>query len=213
MIKIGIIGQKGGTGKSTLARLISVNFALNQWRVKLADMDTKQGTSIRWNARRMQNGFVPEISVEQFSTVAGAVRGASGFDSLVFDGSPHSHSQTLEIARLSDFIFFTTGTAIDDLEPGVSLAKELIGKGIPKNKMYFAFCRVGSSLAELNESKDILNRGGFQYLNGVLYEKTTVRRAHDNGQCAIETPYKSVNESNDIMMEHFSKLIELWQNQ
>lgn len=46
---IGIISQKRGVGKSTLARLLAREYSANKWMVKIADMDSRQGTSTRWN--------------------------------------------------------------------------------------------------------------------------------------------------------------------
>ncbi|MGI4794611.1 MAG: AAA family ATPase, partial [Janthinobacterium lividum] len=50
---IGLISQKGGVGKSTLARAIAREAAANGLKVKLADLDTQQGTSSNWHRRRL----------------------------------------------------------------------------------------------------------------------------------------------------------------
>jgi chromosome partitioning protein len=42
---IGIANQKGGVGKSTLARIIAREYAAAKWNVKVADLDISQGTS------------------------------------------------------------------------------------------------------------------------------------------------------------------------
>ena len=36
---LGIVSQKGGVGKSTLARLVAKEYATAGWRVKIADLD------------------------------------------------------------------------------------------------------------------------------------------------------------------------------
>jgi Flp pilus assembly CpaE family ATPase len=45
---VGIVSQKGGVGKSTLARLVAREYALAGWSVKIADLDVSQGTSFNW---------------------------------------------------------------------------------------------------------------------------------------------------------------------
>lgn len=40
---IGCISQKGGVGKSTLARLIAREYANSGWNVKIADLDIGPG--------------------------------------------------------------------------------------------------------------------------------------------------------------------------
>lgn len=198
---LGIIKQKGGVGASTLARTIAVNFALADWSVKIADMDTKQGTSTKWNARRLQNGLQPSLSVEQFDQVAKATRLADNYDLLVFDGAPHSSKQTLDIAKASNLSIIPTGTSVDDLEPTLLLAYDLHQAGIPKDKIVVVFCRVGNSKAELQESIDYIKKTGFDVLDGALYEKTAIRRAGDLGLAATETKYKTVNSKIDILIQ------------
>ena len=54
---VGMISQKGGAGKRTLARLIAREYAITGWNVKIADLDVSEGTSFNWQARRLQNGL------------------------------------------------------------------------------------------------------------------------------------------------------------
>ncbi len=53
---IGVISQKGGVGKSTLSRALAREAAVGGLRVKLADLDTQQGTSSDWHRRRLDAG-------------------------------------------------------------------------------------------------------------------------------------------------------------
>ncbi len=66
---IGMVSQKGGVGKSTLARLVAREYAKASWNVKIADLDVSQGTSFNWQARRLQHSRDPVIAVERFGTV------------------------------------------------------------------------------------------------------------------------------------------------
>jgi chromosome partitioning protein len=201
-MKIGVIKQKGGVGASTLARMIAVNYSAAQWNVKIADMDTKQGTSTRWNGRRLSNEIEPNMNVQQFASVSSAVNQSNDFDLLVFDGAPHSSKQTLEIAKVSDLVLIPTGTSIDDLEPAILLCHELKAKGINMDNVYLVFCRVGNSLSELDESLQYVKQSRYNYFNTVMYEKTAVRRASDEGKAAIETKFKSINQTNDALLQN-----------
>ena len=58
-IKIGVVSQKGGVGKSTLARMIACEYAEAGWEVKIADMDLKQSTSYDWQQDRLAKGTEP----------------------------------------------------------------------------------------------------------------------------------------------------------
>lgn len=207
MIIIGCISQKGGVGKSTLARLLAVNYALAGYTAKIADMDLSQGTATTWNARRMQNEISPAVSVEQHNNVTTAVRQSQTFDVLIFDGAPHSSSQTLQIAKVSDVVVIPTGTALDDLLPTVNLANELISEKVKRNQIIIVFNRVGGSPAELREARQYIKSAGLQLAKGELPERTIIRRAQDLGQCANETPYQSVNQNSEQIINSIISLM------
>lgn len=198
---IGVVSQKGGVGKSTIARMIAVNYAAAGWETKIADLDLSQGTCLSWNSRRLSNEFSPLVSVEQFPTVSQAVRKSSGYDLLIFDGAPHSTAQTLDIAKASDLVVIPTGTSVDDLEPAVLLAHSLKAKKVETGKIRIAFSRIGNSEAELEEAKVYVESAGYDWLEGILYEKTAVRRAQDIGRCATETAFPTVNDANDQLLQ------------
>src|SRR5258708_7733829 len=101
---VSLISQKGGVGKSALARLLAVEFTKVGWSVKIADLDTAQGTTTRWKARRDQAGVQPEIAVEKFRTVDRALREAERFDLLILDGPAHAEQGGLVMARASDLV-------------------------------------------------------------------------------------------------------------
>ena len=205
---IGVISQKGGVGKSTLARLIACQYATSEWSVKIADMDLSQGTSTGWNRRRMQNSILPVVAVEQFMTVADATKSAKNHDLLVFDGAPHSTRMTLEIAKASDIVVIPTGVSLDDLEPTIRLAHELKQNKIEKEKIGIALSRIGNSDAEVEEARNYIAQSGYFLFEGLIQEKTAIRRAQDEGKSATETLYKSINEKVDVLMQSIVNRIE-----
>jgi len=200
-LRLGVVSQKGGVGKSTIVRLIASEYAKNDWRVKIADMDLSQGTSTRWNERRLRNAIDPEVSVEQFSRVTQATRTAKNYDLLIFDGAPHSNAQTLEVAKVSNLVILPTGTALDDLEPTVQLANELSKKKIPKERIAVTFCRVGNSEVELAEAQAYVNSSEYFLLKGEMPERTGYRRASDAGRAATETAFQTLNQRADEIVQ------------
>jgi len=56
--------QKGGVGKSTLARSTAVALACAGRKVLLADFDVEQRTCLRWQAQRQARRLEPTIAVE-----------------------------------------------------------------------------------------------------------------------------------------------------
>ena len=127
---IGMVSQKGGVGKSTLARLVAREYAHAGWSVKIADLDISQGTSFNWHSRRLQSAVEPVIAVKRFGTVEQALKGAGTFDLMIMDGPPHSTAGTLRIAQAAHLTVLPTGLSLDDMEPSVLLAHELVKKGM-----------------------------------------------------------------------------------
>jgi chromosome partitioning protein len=193
-LMIGMVSQKGGVGKSTLARLIAREYASSSWNVKIADLDISQGTSTDWKQRREQNGLEPEVAVEPFRTVAQAIKVSSLYDLMVFDGPPHSMSGTLEIAKASTLTVLPTGLSLDDLKPSIMLAHELVDNGISPEKILFVLCRVGDRENEISEARTYIKRAGYECSLGSLPEKTAYRRASDEGKALCEVSYSTLRE-------------------
>lgn len=211
---VGVVSQKGGVGKSTLCRMIACEYARSGWNVKIADMDASQGTSYNWHRRRIEQEIEPEVSVEVFSRVEGALRIADQYNLLVFDGAPHSTQITTQIARESALVILPTGNALDDLEPTIRLAHELRQAGIPHETIAIALCRVGNSLIENQEAADYIRQSGFYLLDGSIPDKTSYRRASDTGRAATETSYRSTNERAGELMKSISgRISELEQKE
>ncbi len=197
---ISFLSQKGGCGKSTLARLFAQQLAADDVSVLLADMDVKQTTSTKWAAKRKESGF-REIISQSFSSVKEACAKGEKYSAMVFDGAPHATSQTLEIAHVSTLIIIPTGVANDDLEPAVLLAHELSDNGIQHHCLRFALFRTDrGSPKESNDARNYLHMAGYQTLDGELPDKPSYRRALDAGRSPSETfnpvtgvPYTGLN--------------------
>lgn len=198
---IGIVSQKGGVGKSTLSRLIAREYAAANWNVKIADLDISQGTSFNWQSRRLARGILPEIAVERFGTVDQALKVAGHYNLLIIDAPPHSTSGTLRVAKASNLLILPTGLALDDLEPTVLLAHELVKSGVPKDRLVFVFTRVGDSEAELLEARNYLAKAGYAALQHGLPEKVAYRRANDEGKALTETRFASLNGQADRLAQ------------
>jgi chromosome partitioning protein len=205
---LGCISQKGGVGKSTLARLIAREFAAGGWRVKIADLDVSQITSTAWKKRRDCAGIDPEVAVEPFRTVSQALSVRDAYDLLILDGPPHSMAGTKEIARNSDLVVLPTGLSLDDLQPTVLLAHELVDAGIPADRIAFVLSRVGDRQNEIDEARSYIWKAGYFALSGELPEKTAFRRAADEGRALSEVTFPSLkSRAEELAKSVASKLI------
>ena len=197
---IAFISQKGGVGKSTLARAVACDASKSGLSVKLADLDTQQGTVTEWHRQRLNNGYEPVGSVELFSKASIAVAAAGGHDLLIIDGAPRASSGTLDTAKQADLIILPTCASRDDLVPAIKLAYELENKGVQRNKIALALVRV-STEAEIADARDYIGQSGFTVLTGCLYEKPAYRQAQNDGLSVTETRYKSLNNKANELLE------------
>jgi chromosome partitioning protein len=198
---IAFVSQKGGVGKSTLARALAREAAHGGLAVKIADLDTQQGTSVDWHRQRMDAGIEPVISVEAYRTAAQALAQASQYDLLIIDEPARTSQGTLETARVADLIVQPSGASVDDLRPAVREFHALVKEGIPASKLAFALNRIGTNTEE-NEARAYLEEAGYSVLAGCLAEKPAYRKAQNGGYAVTETRYAGLNERADSLIQH-----------
>jgi chromosome partitioning protein len=191
---ISLISQKGGVGKSGIARLPAVEFVRAGWSVKIADLDTMQGTATKWKARRDRAGISPEIPVEKFATVERAVREAERFDLVIIDGPAHAEQGGRSMAKASDLIIMPTCYGLDDLEAQVEAAYELEEAGIDRNRIWFVFSRTSGSAAEDQAAREYLQRAKINFFEPVLPELPSIRQGHNGGKAASEISFPVIRE-------------------
>jgi chromosome partitioning protein len=191
---VSMVSQKGGVGKSILARLMACIFASLGWKVKIADLDIGQGTIFHWRTRRLENKIEPDVPVEQFGTVDKALALGDQYDMLILDGAPHATSSTRAMAEKSHLTAIPTGLSLDDLVPAVVLAHDLVKHGVPRERIVFVLCRVGDSEIEIQEARAYLEKAGYDVLPGAIPEMTGYRRANDKGRALTETSFKTLNQ-------------------
>ena len=191
---ISLVSQKGGVGKSGIARLLAVEFARAGWSVKIADLDTMQGTSTKWKIRRDAAQLQPEIPVEKFGTVDRALREAEKYDLLIIDGPAHAEKGGLAMARKSKLILMPTCYGLDDLEAQVEAAYELEANGIDRGNIWFVFARTTGSPNEEQAAREYLQRADINMVEPLFSEQPCIRQAHNAGKAATEVSFPVVRE-------------------
>ncbi|WP_409562734.1 AAA family ATPase [Hyphomicrobium sp. MC8b] len=190
---IGVVSQKGGVGKSTIARLLGREMAAGGLRVKIADLDIQQATSYHWAKRRAEAKLEPEVRIETFQSVKTALAEAGQFDVFIIDGAPHASRETREIAKAADLIVIPTGQAVDDLYPTVLLAHDLRKEGIPMSKVAIALWKISDSGPEQRAARVYLERSGYNVLKGDVPFRTAYGKASDEGRALSETNFRTLN--------------------
>lgn len=197
---VSFVSQKGGVGKSTLARALAREAAAGGLGVKIADLDHEQGTSTNWARRRMSAGLEPVVAVEPFRTAADAFKAAAHVDLMIVDGPARASAGTLEIAKGSALVVQPSSTSVDDLEPATIVFNSLVKAGIPRTKLALALVRVGTE-AEEAFARTYMGEAGYEVLPGALLERPAYRQAQNEGQAVTEVRFKGLSERADALVQ------------
>lgn len=191
---ITIISQKGGVGKSTVARTAAVAYAMVGWDVTIIDADTQQETSNHWFARRLEN---PKANSNHLwcEKARGVnpikrVRDQGTADLIIVDGAPHATDMSVMFAKQSDLIIIPTGAAIDDLQPAIKLAVQLVSvHGVDREKIRFVLNHCSRNNRERDDAIAALLQYELKLLPAFLRESPCYRSAMDIGKAPNEVPY------------------------
>jgi chromosome partitioning protein len=200
MIVVAFISQKGGVGKSTLARALAREAVASGLQVKVGDLDTDQATIIDWHKVRMQRDIEPVISVELFRGIVEAIRAAERHDLLVVDGPAKASSSTTDIARQAQLIVQPTGAALDDLKPAARVFHGLVKAGIRQDRLIFALNHIGTD-NEADAARGYLEEAGYAALPGYLPERPAYRIAQNEGYAITETRFASLKGRADTLIQ------------
>jgi chromosome partitioning protein len=112
---VAVLAQKGGVGKSMLARSLAVQGLLEGLRTAVLDADP-QGTVVAWGRRRKLGA--PTIIALGAQTITESIMdlAARGADLIVIDTPPHSQPIISMAATAADMALMVTGPYPEDLE-------------------------------------------------------------------------------------------------
>jgi len=179
------VGQKGGVGKSALARVLAVAAARRDQKVLIADFDLDQLTCVEWGAARLRGEIEPEVEVRSFKSLKRLRKTVDGFDLVVVDTRGLADDLTDEVSEESDVVFLPTGTSADDLRPTLALARRLSRKSSAK-KVVLILSKVGRSERQVEEARAQIEDAGFAALDAVWPQRDGFQAEFDSGRAGSE---------------------------
>ena len=206
-VTIAFVSQKGGVGKSTLARSVGTVAAAGGVRVLLADLDPQQATALRWEQTRVQHTQAnPLLTARGFGSAGQALAAGSDYELLVIDGPARASRGTLEIAERAHLVVVPSGASIDDLHPTVLLLHEFAQHGIDKGWVVVALSRILDEREEAR-ARSYIKQAGYESLPGCIHERAAYREALDRGLALTETANKGLKSQADAMIENVLKRV------
>jgi chromosome partitioning protein len=184
--------QKGGVGKSTLARSTAIAVAYAGRKVLLADFDVDQRTCMRWQAQRVARALEPRIEVEAFSKEKKLGRVEYDYQDIVIDTRGQHDELSLDLATSADVIFLPSSFSMDDVSPTLRVVESLRSAGVPSARIAIVFCRTGGSKKQGQLARSILEMNRIAVLDAVLPQKDGFISLYATGRTGREAPQQKL---------------------
>ena len=184
---VAFAGQKGGTGKTTVATAFAVAAAEDGATVAIGDFDVRQRSSAHWGERRAANGLKPQVRVEVMANEKAVRLARELVDLLVLDLPGTADGLTLSVAKESDLVVVVTDTNALELEPTVDLLRALERDGVKAPRVVVALTKVLDE-KRAEEAKVYLEKAGFEPLPVYLPHSRYVHDIGNDGRAAVEVP-------------------------
>ncbi|MCS4054068.1 ParA family partition ATPase [Salinibacter ruber] len=202
MTTIGLVQQKGGVGKTTIATNLAATLQSRGYSALLVDADP-QGTARDWAAKSEDIGLTT-VGVDR-PVVHEELPSIEGFDVAIVDAVGKLEKMTISVIKASDLALvpiqpsaadlWAVGQVIDHIE-----SRQEITGGKPEAR--FVISRAIASSTMTDQVQEILNEAPFERLETEVNQRVAYARALGDGKSIHETSdAKAKKEINDITDE------------
>lgn len=194
MPSIGLLAQKGGAGKTTLA----VHLAVIAGDALLVDLDPQRSTADWWESR---DGELPELVVGAARDLAKALKAAKRTWTLI-DTAPHAAEDARVVACLVDLVVIPTRPGILDLRAIRATVEIARTTGI-KAVIVLNACPAGRGTAEasvVTEARHALAAYDLAVAPMAITQRAALSHALSDGRAVteFEPAGKASNELNRL---------------
>lgn len=205
---IAFISQKGGVGKSTLARALATEATNKKLKILLADLDHQQSTSYEWTQWRATNQIQPAINSQVFTKISEVWSVANNYDLIIIDAPARTSQATQEIAEKADLIIQPVGASRDDLLPALREFNALKAQGIANDKLLFVLNHLATP-AEVLATQECLTESTYPFIPVYLYERASYRQAQNEGKSITEVNYPSLKKQAQKLITTLLKKVNI----
>ncbi|HJZ32749.1 MAG TPA: ParA family protein [Hyphomicrobiaceae bacterium] len=196
---VAFVSQKGGVGKSTLARALATFAVRRGYRTRIADLDLQQKTILLWQANRERQCVEPAIEAASFASVQEAVAASADVDLLILDTAGKITDDTTDIVGHGHLLVQPTSPSPDDLHIAVLVFLAMERVKVPREKLAFALCRILAGPEE-EQARSHLESFGYRVLEGSIHEQLQYREAMRIGRSIAETEQQQLDAAPQALM-------------
>ncbi len=184
---LSVIGQKGGSGKTTVALAVATAAALDGKRAAVIDLDP-QATAARWSDRRKHAADAPAVVSCQAVRLDSVLQTAKaqGVELVLIDTPGKATETAIAAARAADFVLLPVQPQIFDLETLQAAADILAIAGKGRDRAAIVLQRAQTTGKRHIEAQAALAGFGFGFAP-TLYQRAAHADAAALGMTAQET--------------------------
>jgi len=179
---VAVIGQKGGSGKTTTAENLAVE-AARTGKVALVDLDS-QSTAATWGDRRStENPAVVSAQVARLKHVLDAAK-KQGTTLVILDTPPRTSEASIEAAKAADLVLVPLRPLINDMETLPAL-REVVN--FAKSRRAFILINAAATQGQRHaDAEKAAREFGFEVCPVVLHQRSAYGDAPTAGQGVVE---------------------------
>ena len=185
MYTLSIIGQKGGSGKTTIALGLAVAAVKAGETVVVIDLDP-QTNATNWKDRRAEeNPIVLSVQPSRLRQTVESAR-LNGADLVIVDTPGKNESAAIEAARVANMVFIPTRPDVFDMETLPTVRNLLRAAGDPRAFIiYNCLHPQGSKIAEELKALTV-DHAGIPACPVHLTQRASYSDAQAQGKCPQE---------------------------
>lgn len=182
MLVVGVLGAKGGCGKSQITTNLTVAFAQAGRKVGVLDVDP-QATLEKWGYRR--GGNSPLVGTATFGNLERKLRDMAkgGMDIVFIDTEGSLNQGTLTVAKFSDYIIIPCQPSLADLESVADSVNVVVNNKKPYS---IILNRVSWLTKEGDEAEAFIRDADVPVAKCRIGERAAFRRALIVGKSVLE---------------------------
>ena len=206
---IAVVGEKGGTGKSTLAQNLGVYFLLKNKDVVLVDTDIPQRTTGDWADTRNENASLKTINiVEKTGNILHTLKDLSNrYAIVIVDCGGHDNEATRSAAAMSTLALFPFRPKRRDLKTLAKMERLVHEAKITNPHLIVrSIITQGPSLptqeSRITEAKAVCHSFGIPPIKAVTFHRNAYDDCEESGMTVLEySDKKAKHEMHTIGQE------------